>query len=95
MIVQIARDVVKDIGYDQEGFSFQGADVEVLSQAGAMTPELRATLQTTGPDKAVPVIITLSNKVDTSTYARTAGSMRRSKMIKALREKADPTPRGR
>jgi len=30
MIVQIARDVVKDIGYDQEGFSFHGADVEVL-----------------------------------------------------------------
>jgi S-adenosylmethionine synthetase len=30
MIVQIARDVVKDIGYDQEGFSHYGADVEVL-----------------------------------------------------------------
>jgi S-adenosylmethionine synthetase len=30
MIAQIARDVVKDIGYDQEGFSFHGADIEVL-----------------------------------------------------------------
>ena len=30
MIAQIARDVVKDIGYDQDGFSFHGADVEVL-----------------------------------------------------------------
>jgi S-adenosylmethionine synthetase len=30
MIVQIARDVVKDIGYDQEGFSYHGADIEVL-----------------------------------------------------------------
>ena len=30
MIVQIARDVVKDIGYDQDGFSYQGADVQVL-----------------------------------------------------------------
>jgi len=30
LIVQIARDVVKDIGYDQDGFSFHGADVEVL-----------------------------------------------------------------
>ena len=29
-ITQIARDVVKDIGYDQNGFSFHGADVEVL-----------------------------------------------------------------
>src|SRR5271168_2732892 len=29
-ITQIARDVVKDIGYDQNGFSYHGADVEVL-----------------------------------------------------------------
>jgi S-adenosylmethionine synthetase len=29
-IAQIARDVVRDIGYDQDGFSFHGADVEVL-----------------------------------------------------------------
>src|SRR3569833_1027234 len=29
-ITQIARDVVKDIGYDQDGFSYYGADVEVL-----------------------------------------------------------------
>ncbi len=30
LIAQIAREVVKDIGYDQDGFSFHGADVEVL-----------------------------------------------------------------
>jgi S-adenosylmethionine synthetase len=30
MISDIARDVVKDIGYDQDGFSFHGSDVEVL-----------------------------------------------------------------
>jgi S-adenosylmethionine synthetase len=30
LISQIARDVIKDIGYDQVGFSFHGADVEVL-----------------------------------------------------------------
>jgi S-adenosylmethionine synthetase len=30
MITDIARGVVKDIGYDQDGFSFHGADVEVL-----------------------------------------------------------------
>jgi S-adenosylmethionine synthetase len=30
MIAQIAREVVSDIGYDQDGFSFHGADVEVL-----------------------------------------------------------------
>src|SRR6478735_5609411 len=30
LITQIARDVVRDIGYDQNGFSYHGADVEVL-----------------------------------------------------------------
>jgi S-adenosylmethionine synthetase len=30
LISKIARDVVKDIGYDQDGFSYYGADVEVL-----------------------------------------------------------------
>jgi len=30
MITEIARDVVKGIGYDQEGFSYHGADIEVL-----------------------------------------------------------------
>ncbi len=30
MITDIARGVVKDIGYDQDGFSYYGADVEVL-----------------------------------------------------------------
>src|SRR5712672_2160987 len=29
-LTEIAREVVRDIGYDQEGFSFHGADVEVL-----------------------------------------------------------------
>src|SRR6187549_4307507 len=29
-ITKIARGVVKDIGYDQNGFSYHGADVEVL-----------------------------------------------------------------
>ena len=30
LIAEIARGVVKDIGYDQDGFSYHGADVEVL-----------------------------------------------------------------
>src|SRR5438094_1925996 len=30
LITEIARSVVKDIGYDQNGFSYHGADVEVL-----------------------------------------------------------------
>ncbi len=30
LLALIARDVIKDIGYDQDGFSFAGADIEVL-----------------------------------------------------------------
>jgi S-adenosylmethionine synthetase len=30
LITQIARNVVKEIGYDQEGFSYHGAEIEVL-----------------------------------------------------------------
>ena len=30
LIAQIARNVVRDIGYDQDGFSYHGVDVEVL-----------------------------------------------------------------
>ena len=30
LIAETARQVVKDIGYDQDGFSYYGADVEVL-----------------------------------------------------------------
>ena len=30
LIAEIARGVVKDIGYDQDGFSYHGADIEVL-----------------------------------------------------------------
>src|SRR5262249_60142159 len=30
LISQIARDVVRDIGYNQSGFSYHGADIEVL-----------------------------------------------------------------
>jgi S-adenosylmethionine synthetase len=30
LITKIARDLIRDIGYDQDGFSYYGADVEVL-----------------------------------------------------------------
>ncbi len=30
IVTQLARDVVRDIGYDQDGFSYHGLDVEVL-----------------------------------------------------------------
>jgi S-adenosylmethionine synthetase len=33
MLVQAARDAIKDIGYDQEGFSWKTADIEILLHA--------------------------------------------------------------
>ncbi|MCW5746870.1 MAG: methionine adenosyltransferase [Alphaproteobacteria bacterium] len=30
LIAEVARDVVRDIGYEQDGFSYDGADIEVL-----------------------------------------------------------------
>ncbi len=30
LLTKVARDVVRDIGYDQDGFSYHGADIEVL-----------------------------------------------------------------
>ncbi len=40
LITQIARDVVRDIGYDQNGFSYHGADVRSAA-ARPVTPILR------------------------------------------------------
>jgi subtilisin family serine protease len=56
--------------------------------AANIASELQATLRTAAPDKDVPVIITFSNKVDTRIFAAMARGLRRSKMIKALRERA-------
>ena len=40
LITKIARDVVRDIGYDQDGFSYYGAEVDVLLRpADAPLPE--------------------------------------------------------
>jgi len=55
LITEIARGVVKDIGYDQSGFSYHGADVEVLLHgqspdiAMGVTPRRRRTVRRKGP----------------------------------------------
>ena len=55
MISQIARSVVKEIGYDQEGFSYHGAEVEILlhgqspTSPWGSTPRRRRTASTKAP----------------------------------------------
>ena len=49
MISQIARNVLRDIGYDQDGFSYHGADIEVLLHG--QSPDIAM-----GVDHAQPVV---------------------------------------
>src|SRR5690242_21774453 len=60
LITKIARDVVRDIGYDQDGFSFYGADIEVLLHG--QTPDMETGVhaktekggsETAGADKCM------------------------------------------
>ena len=60
-------------------------------QAGIITPDLEAALQTLGPDEEVPVIIYLSDKVDLKVYKDKDKAIRSSKIIKALIDKSDAT----
>jgi S-adenosylmethionine synthetase len=43
LLTEIARGVVKDIGYDQEGFSWHGADVECCCTASRPTSPWAST----------------------------------------------------
>lgn len=63
------------------------------AQAGTIAPELRSTLQTAGPDQDVPVIITLSDKVDPASFTDHDKGLRRSRIIGALKEKSDASQR--
>lgn len=58
-------------------------------QAGTIGPELQSTLQSADPDQDVPVIITLSDKVDLASFTDSDKGLRRSRIIKALKEKSD------
>ena len=61
------------------------------AQAGIITLDLEAALQTLGPDEEVPVIIYLSDTVDLKVYKDKDKAIRSSKIIKALIDKSDAT----
>lgn len=63
----------------------------VSAQAGVITPELQAVLDTRGPAEAVAVIVTLSAKVDLELFQDRDKSLRRSRLIRELKRQADTT----
>ncbi len=62
--------------------------VSVL-QAGTVDPNLASLIQTLDPAEEVALIVTLSDQVDLKKFKDKDKSLRRSKIIKALRDKAD------
>jgi serine protease AprX len=65
----------------------------VNAQSGKITPELQETLQSSQPDGEIPVIISLSEKADIKLFTDKRRSLRRSGIIKALKDKANLTQR--
>ena len=61
------------------------------AQAGTISPALQDVLDTVGPDEDVDVIVILSDQVDTKAIKDSVKSLRRSKIVKALKKKADDT----
>lgn len=61
------------------------------SYAGEIAPELQLTLEILGPDEEISVIATLSDKVDLELFKNQDKGFRRSKLIRALKDKAGST----
>ena len=62
-----------------------------IMRAATVDPELASLIQTLDPAEEVAVIVTLSDQVDLKKIKDKDKSLRRSKIIKALRNKADTT----
>lgn len=63
----------------------------LTSQAGVLSSELLSVIESSGSDKELSVIITLSEKVNLSLFNDTDKTLRRSKIIKALQNKKNST----
>ncbi|PKN29475.1 MAG: hypothetical protein CVU64_08090, partial [Deltaproteobacteria bacterium HGW-Deltaproteobacteria-21] len=59
--------------------------------AGAIDPELQAVLESADPLERIPVIISLSDKVDVQQYRSPDRKGRRSGMVKALKQRYEET----
>lgn len=63
------------------------------AQAGFMYPELRAQLAELRPDDEISVIVTLTDQLDLKQFKEKEKKVRREKINRSLREKADTTQR--
>lgn len=61
------------------------------AQAGDISPELQSSLSVFSPAEEIPVIVTLSDRVNFSVFKDNDKGLIRAKLIRALREKADST----
>jgi len=60
-----------------------------FTSKAAIAPGLQSALQSLGPDEEISVIITLSDRVDLSTFKDIDKSLRRSRIIEDLKGRAD------
>lgn len=65
----------------------------LVAYAGNISPEAQKVLQFLAPHEELSVIITLSDKADIHLFKERGRSLRRSKIIKTLKSKADLTQR--
>ena len=65
--------------------------VGLSANAGVIAPKLESALQSLGPDEEVPVIVTLSDKVNLKLFKDKDKGLRRTRLINALMTKADTT----
>jgi len=63
----------------------------LTSQAGVLSSELQSVIESSGSNKELSVILCLSEKVNLSLFKDTDKTLRRSKIIKALKNKKNST----
>jgi len=59
------------------------------SLAGVISPDLQSALDALGENQEIPILVTLTDKVDLSAFDDKNKGVRRAKIIKALQSKAD------
>jgi subtilisin family serine protease len=59
--------------------------------AGAIKPELYSVLQNANPDEEIQIIVTLADQVDPKNFKDKDKKLRRSRLLKALKNKAEKT----
>ena len=65
----------------------------ISSNAHSISPDLQSALESLGPDEEIPVIIILSDKIDVTIIKDINKSLRRSRMVKELKSRAEVSQR--